>query len=105
MKAFNNRLVILQEELTSGQRHPDHEVQYAKYFDVKSTPVRGLQIIAKEEALAQRNFGYFALVSNEIKEAVKALEIYQNKDLLKKPLIIQMALYTKLGVTLPASLL
>ena len=85
-KAFNNRLVDLQEELASGRRHPDHETQYAKYFDVKSTPVRGLQIIAKEEALAEakRNYGYFALVSNEIKEAVKALEIYRNKDLVEK---------------------
>ena len=85
-KAFNNRLIDWQEELTSGQRHPDHETQYAKYFEVKSTPVRGTQVIAKEEALAEakRNYGYFALVSNEIKEAVKALEIYRNKDLVEK---------------------
>ena len=85
-RAFNNRLVDWQEELTSGLRHPDHETQYAKYFEVKSTPVRGTQVIAKEEALAEakRNYGYFALVSNEIKEAVKALEIYRNKDLVEK---------------------
>jgi transposase len=72
--------------LESGQRHPDHEKQYAKYFEVKSTPVRGTKVIAKEEALAEakRNYGYFALVSNEIKDAVKALEIYRNKDLVEK---------------------
>ena len=75
-----------QEELKSGQRHPDHEKQYAKYFEVKSTPVRGTKIIAKEEALAEakRNYGYFALLSNEIKDAVEALEIYRNKDLVEK---------------------
>jgi len=85
-KAFNNRLAIWQEELESGQRHPDHEKQYAKYFDVKSTPVRGTKVIAKEEALteAKRNYGYFSLLSNEIKEAWKALEIYRNKDLVEK---------------------
>jgi len=85
-KAFNNRLVAWQEELESGQRHPDHEKQYAKYFDVKITPVRGTKVIAKEGALAEakNNYGYFALVSNDIKEPVKALEIYRNKDLVEK---------------------
>lgn len=85
-KAFNNRLAILQEELESGRRHPDHEKQYARYFEVKSTPVRGTKVVAREEALAEakRNYGYFALVSNEVKEAVKALEIYRNKDLVEK---------------------
>jgi transposase len=85
-KAFNNRLANLQEELESGQRHPDHEKQYAKYFDVKTTPVRGTKVTAKEEALAEakRNYGYFTLVSNEIKDPIKALEIYRNKDLVEK---------------------
>jgi transposase len=85
-KAFNNRMVLWQEELESGKRNPDHEKQYAKYFEVKSTPVRGTKISAKEEALAQakKNYGYFVLVSNEIKDAVKALEIYRNKDLVEK---------------------
>jgi hypothetical protein len=85
-KAFNNRLADWQQELENGQRHPDHEKQYAKYFEVKSTPVRGTKVVAIEEALAEakRNFGYFALLSNEIKEAVEALEIYRNKDLVEK---------------------
>ncbi len=85
-KAFNNRLANLQEELESGQRHPDHEKQYDKYFDVKAMPVRGTKVIAKEEALAaaKRNYGYFTLVSNEIKDPIKALEIYRNKDLVEK---------------------
>jgi len=85
-KAFNSRMSDWQEELESGRRHPDHEKQYAKYFEVKSTPVRGTKIIAKEDALAaaKRNYGYFTLVSNEIKDAVEALEIYRNKDLVEK---------------------
>jgi len=85
-KAFNNRLADWQKELESGQRHPDHEKQYAKYFEVKSTPVRGTKVVAKEEAIAvaTRNYGYFALLSNEITDAVEALEIYRNKDLVEK---------------------
>jgi len=85
-KAFNSRLVNLHAELESGQRHPDHEKQYAQYFEVKSTPVRGTKVIAKEDALAEakRNYGYFALLSNEIKDPVEALSIYRNKDLVEK---------------------
>lgn len=85
-KAFNNRMANLQTELETGQRHLDHEKQYVKYFEVKTTPVRGAKVIAKEEGLAEakRNYGYFTLVSNEIKDPIKALEIYRNKDLVEK---------------------
>jgi hypothetical protein len=85
-KAFNNRLGEWQDELLSGRRHPDHEKYYAKYFDIHSTPARGIKVTAKEEALAEakRYYGYFALLSNDIKEAVPALEIYRNKDLVEK---------------------
>ena len=85
-KAFNNRLSEWQEELKSGQRHPDHERQYARYFEVRDTPVRGIKVVAKEEALAEakRNYGYFALVSNDIKDPIEALTIYRNKDLVEK---------------------
>lgn len=85
-KAFNSRMAQWQEELESGRRHPDHERYYAAYFEINHTPVRGTKIVAKDNALeaAKRKYGYFALVSNEIKDAVAALEIYRNKDLVEK---------------------
>jgi transposase len=85
-KAFNGRLSDWQEELESGNRHPDHEKQYARYFEVRDTPVRGTKVVAKEEVLteAKRNYGYFALLSNEIKDPLDALTIYRNKDLVEK---------------------
>jgi transposase len=85
-KAFNSRLDNLQAELQSGQRHPDHEKQYAQYFEVKTTPVRGTKVVAKEEAIAdaKRNYGYFALLSNEIKDPEEALSTYRNRDLVEK---------------------
>lgn len=85
-KAFNNWLTVLQGELENGQRRLDHETQYSKFFDVKNTPVRGVKVIAKEEALAEakRNYGYFCLLSNEIKDAAEALAVYRNKDLVEK---------------------
>jgi transposase len=85
-KGFNNRLAALQEELLSNQRHPEHEQLYDRFFEVKQTPVRGIKVIAKEEALAEakRNYGYFALLSNDVKDPIQALEIYRRKDLVEK---------------------
>jgi len=85
-KSFNNRLAALQEELLTGRRHPDHEKQYAKFFEIKTTPVRGTKVTAKEEALAdaKRNYGYFVLISNDVRDPVKALEIYRNRDMVEK---------------------
>lgn len=85
-KALNSRLSDWREELQGGNRHPDHEKQYARYFEVKSTPVRGTKVTAREEALAEakRNYGYFALFSNETKEPLDALTIFRNMDLVEK---------------------
>lgn len=85
-KSFNNRLAALQEELLTEQRRPEHEKLYDRYFQVKQTPVRGITVIAKEEELtkAKKNFGYFALLSNEIKDPIQALEVYRRKDLVEK---------------------
>ena len=83
---FSSRLAALQEELLSNQRRPEHEKLYDRYFEVKQTPIRGLKVIAKEKALAEakRNYGYFALLSNDVKDPIRALEIYRQKDLVEK---------------------
>ena len=85
-KNFNALLCRLQEELESGSPLPEYDRLYAKYFDVTTTPVRGTKVIAREDALAQarKNYGFFVLLSNEIREPVMALEIYRNKDLVEK---------------------
>jgi len=82
----NILLMTLQEELESGQRNVDHEKSYAKYFDIQSTPVRGTKVMARQDAIdeTKKNYGYFALISNEIKDPTEALEIYRNKDLVEK---------------------
>jgi transposase len=85
-KNLNTLLCRLQEELESGRRNPEHEKQYAKYFNIKTTPVRGTKVTAIQEAMAEakKNYGYFALLSNEVKDPIEALEIYRNKDLVEK---------------------
>ena len=79
-------LMTLQDELERGQRHPDHEQSYAKYFDLHFTPVRGIKVVAKQAAIdeARKNYGYFTLISNEVKDPIEALELYRNKDLVEK---------------------
>lgn len=40
----------------------------------------------KQEAIAQaeKGYGFFVLISNEIKDPIRALEIYRDKDLVEK---------------------
>lgn len=83
---LNTLLGTLQEELESGIRNPEHEKQYAKYFQVRTTPARGTKVTAKDEVIeeAKKNYGYFVLLSNEVRDPIKALELYRNKDLVEK---------------------
>lgn len=85
-KAFDKGLIALRQELESGKRNPDHEKHYKKYFETKTTPKRGTKVTIKEEALrqAKRYFGFFALLTNETMDAITALELYRNKDVVEK---------------------
>jgi len=85
-RKFNLRMTTLSEELLSGNRKAEHEKDYGKYFEVKQTPVRGIRVKAKQTAMdhAKSRFGYFVLLSNEIKSPEMALEIYRNKDVVEK---------------------
>ena len=85
-RKFHKMLRTLHEELESGKRNPNNEKKYEKYFTIKTTPIRGIQVIAKDDAIekAKQNYGYFILLSNVVKDPIKALEIYRNKDLVEK---------------------
>ena len=85
-KKHNLLLINLQQELESGKTKPEHDEDYKKYFEITRTPVRGARITPNQEAIneAKKNYGYFALISNDIKDPIRALEIYRNKDLVEK---------------------
>lgn len=85
-KRFYHKLDRLEEELWTNKRKPEHDKSYRKYFDVTSTPIRGVKIEPKQAAIdqAEKNFGYFALISNRIKDPIEALNIYRTKDLIEK---------------------
>ena len=76
----------MKNELVSDRRKPERENLYKKYFTVKSTPIRGIQVTVNEDAVkkAKRYYGFFALVSNEKMDSMTALELYRNKDLVEK---------------------
>ncbi len=83
---FNKLLDQLEEELFSSKRDPKHEKLYQKYFTVNETPVRGVRLTPKEEVIKakEERFGYFSLISNSIKSATEAIDIYRSKDLIEK---------------------
>ena len=69
------------KELTSAQKS-----LCEKYFLVKETPKRGVNIQYKEYAIQKRmaQYGYFALLSNEVNNSISVLEIYRKKDMVEK---------------------
>ena len=83
---FNKMLDGLEEEVRSGKRSEEHAKSYAKYFEVAQTPKRGIRIKPNQAAIdaARMNFGFFALLSNGVKDPVEAINIYRSKDLIEK---------------------
>jgi len=84
--AMNDHLTQLQNDLLSGKQREYDANEYDKYFTVSETPKRGRKVEPKEEAIreAAKNFGYFALLSNEVKDPFDALSLYRSKDIVEK---------------------
>ncbi len=85
-KAFNRKLDTLKNELLSGHRVPEHEKEYKKYFEIKETPKRGISLTVKQDAVdaAHARYGFFVLISNEVKDPVTALSLYRMRDVVEK---------------------
>lgn len=85
-KNFDRKLMGLKRELLTGKHDLQHESLYKKYFIIKNTPVRGIQVAVNEEMVkkAKRYYGFFALLSNEKMDSIEALELYRNKDVAEK---------------------
>ncbi len=83
---MNDYLTRLYNDLVNNNCKDFHLKDYSKYFTVSETPKRGLKVIPNEEVMKEttRNFGYFALLSNEVKDPFEALSIYRSKDIVEK---------------------
>jgi transposase len=91
-KAVDDRAAFLRKvyqwklELESGTPQGDTE-HYKKYFEVLETPKRKRKVIPRDDAIkehARKTCGFFVLISNDIKDAVKALRLYRDKDCVEK---------------------
>lgn len=85
-KTFNRKLDSMKNELLSGHRVPEHEKEYKKYFEIKETPKRGISLTVKQDAVdaAHERYGFFVLISNEVKDPVTALSLYRMRDVVEK---------------------
>lgn len=83
---MNDYLSTLYNDLTEGTKKEYRMKDYDRYFEVTTTPKRGKKIQPKEDAMRQtaRNYGYFALLSNEVKNPFEALSLYRSKDIVEK---------------------
>jgi hypothetical protein len=83
---FTKLIYQLNGELMTGNLEKGHKALYEKYFDVRTTPVRGQKVTAKDDAVneAKKNFGYFALIGNDTINTAQALTLYRNKDVVEK---------------------
>ena len=85
-KSFDRKLMSLRREVESGKRIQENEKLYSKYFSIKTTPKRGSKVTVIQAAVdkAKKYYGFFTLISNETMDAVTALELYRNKDVVEK---------------------
>jgi len=83
---FNKQLDAMEDDMLKGNMKPEREKECRKYYEVKATPVRGVSFKPKQDEIdmARKNFGFFVLLSNSIKDPVETLRIYRAKDMIEK---------------------
>ena len=82
---LNARISELKSELESGKPARQNKNLYDKYFVTRKTR-GGLSVKLRQEVYDEekRLYGFFALMSNDVKDARTALRIYRNKDVVEK---------------------
>jgi transposase len=83
---FTRELIGYRDELLSGNPVEDHEEFYQRYLVVRETPKRGLRVDFNEDEIQRRRkkySGFFCILSNKLKTAEEALDIYRNKDVVE----------------------
>jgi len=83
---FTRELIGYRDELLSGNPVEDHEEFYQRYLVVRETPKRGLRVDFNEDEIQRRRrkySGFLCILSNKVKTAEEALDIYRNKDVVE----------------------
>jgi len=84
---FNADLLNYKEELESGKPIVAHQEAYDTYFIIKTTPKRGKTISYNHVTINQyikRYTGFYAILTNSVKDPIRSLQIYRDKDAVEK---------------------
>jgi len=84
---FLTDLYQWKKELETNTPVPERQLYYDLYLFVKETPKRGRKVTYNQQAIdayKQSRAGFLVLLSNVIKDPVRALQIYRNKDVAEK---------------------
>jgi len=83
---FTRRLIGYRNELLNRKPVEEHEEFYQRYLVVRETPKRGLRVDFNEEEIhkhRKKYSGFFCILSNKIKDAQEALNVYRSKDVVE----------------------
>lgn len=86
-KKFDHLLYVCRGELVTGNHREQNKSHYQEFFTVKETPKRGRKVEYNQTAIddyRKNTTGWFVLITNDVKDPVKALEIYRRKDAVEK---------------------
>lgn len=83
---FDAHLEQLKQDLVTGKQRDYFAKDYDRYFTVQETPKRGRKVVPNEAAIQAKReyFGYFALLSNEVKDPEQALALYRSRNVVEK---------------------
>lgn len=83
---FFSKLSSARQAVLEGGCSDKQQTLVDTYLHVHTTPARGTKVTNNEEAIRRHvaEFGYFALLSNDIKDPAQALWVYRNKDVVEK---------------------
>lgn len=85
--SFTEELLTYKDELESGNLLKEHAEAYKTFFVVHETPVRGRKVLYNNEAIDKHRkqyAGFFAILTNDMKDPVQTLMVYRNKDVVEK---------------------
>lgn len=84
---FTSELLTYKAELEAGTPIEGHEEAYKTFFIIHETPKRGRKVLYNNEAINEyrkQYAGFFAILTNDMKDPVKTLMVYRNKDVVEK---------------------
>ncbi len=85
-RVHHKKILRLQKELEEHREQKANTSLYERYFLIKDTPKRGRKVTIRHNVVKsdEQYYGFFALLSNCIKDKTEALSIYRTKDCVEK---------------------